>query len=278
MKIENNPLKQYFRRPAIYLRLPSGGKGYAPGVINMPENGELPVYPMTAIDEITARTPDALFNGVAVTNIIRSCIPDINDPWQITSQDLDAVLIAIKSAANGNEMEIVTVCPSCEEDSKYDVNLVGVLSTLKSADYDKELVLHDLQFKFRPLNFKEMQEINTTQFEFQRILNTLTEDTQMPEDERVARSQEALKNITEITMRTLATTIEHIRTPSVFVDDVNYILDFLRNCDRTIFSTVRDYVTKLRSNTEIKPLKIKCIHCSHDYEQPFTLNMTDFFE
>ena len=52
MAIENNPLKQYFRRPAIYLKLPSGSKGYAPGVVNITESGELPVYPMTAIDEI----------------------------------------------------------------------------------------------------------------------------------------------------------------------------------------------------------------------------------
>lgn len=278
MKIENNPLKQYFRRPAIYLTLPSKGEGYKPGVINMPENGTLPVYPMTAIDEITARTPDALFNGVALVNIVKSCIPDILDPWQITSQDLDAVLIAIKSAANGNEMEINTVCPACNEDAKYDVNLVRVLSTLKAADYTSEFTMQDLQFKFRPLNFKEMQEINTMQFEFQRMLNAISEDTTISDEARLQRSQDALKNITEVTMRTLATTIEYIKTPTVFVDDTNYVLDFLRNCDRTIFTALRDRVTELRSSTEIKPLQVKCIHCTHEYEQPFTLNMTDFFE
>ena len=52
---DHNPLKQYFRRPAMYLKLPSQGKFYDETVVRMPENGELPVYPMTAIDEITAR-------------------------------------------------------------------------------------------------------------------------------------------------------------------------------------------------------------------------------
>ena len=61
-----NPLQQYFRRPAIYLRLPSEGNGYPEGSINLPDNGEVPVYPMTTIDEITSRTPDALFNGTVV--------------------------------------------------------------------------------------------------------------------------------------------------------------------------------------------------------------------
>jgi hypothetical protein len=174
-------------------------------------------------------------------------------------------------------MEIITTCPACTEESKYDVNLVAVLSTLKGADYNKELVLQDLAFKFRALTYREMQEINATQFEFQRILNTIDDITTGTEEERIQRSQEALKNITEITMRTLATTIEHIKTPTVFVDDTNYILDFLRNCDRAMFTTVRDYVAELRSSTEIKPLEVKCIHCSHEYKQPFTLNMSDFF-
>lgn len=277
MKIENNPLKQYFRRPVVYLRLPSGGKGYKSGVINMPESGELPVYPMTAIDEITARTPDALLNGVAIVEIMKSCIPDILDPWQINSQDLDAILIAIKSAANGNTMEIVTECPECKEESKYDINLIGVLHTLKSADYESEFAVHDLKFKFRPLTYKEMQEINNTQFEFQRILNTIQDPNMGTDEERLARSQEALKNITELTMRTIAKTVEFIKTPTVFVDDTTYILDYLMNCDKDVFYKIRDHAAELRASTEIKPLDVKCINCSHEYKQPFTLNMSDFF-
>ena len=79
--MDNNPLKQYFRRPSVYMKLPSNGQGYPEGSLEMPENGELPVYPMTAIDEITARTPDALFNGTAVAELITSCVPNIKDPW-----------------------------------------------------------------------------------------------------------------------------------------------------------------------------------------------------
>ena len=108
----------------------------------MPETGELPVYPMTAIDEITVKTPDALFNGTATAELIKSCVPDIKDPWAINSIDLDAILIAVKSATGGNDLEIETICPNCQEDAKYGVNLVGLLSTLVSGDYDKELPLN----------------------------------------------------------------------------------------------------------------------------------------
>ena len=68
-----NPLSKQFRRPSLYFKLPSGGKFYQPGAIDLPDNKELPVYPMTAIDEITSKTPDALYNGTAVVDIIKSC-------------------------------------------------------------------------------------------------------------------------------------------------------------------------------------------------------------
>jgi hypothetical protein len=63
--MDNNPLAKFFRQPAIYVRLPSQGRNWVTGTINYPESGELAVLPMTAIDEITYRTPDALFNGEA---------------------------------------------------------------------------------------------------------------------------------------------------------------------------------------------------------------------
>ena len=46
-----NPLAKHFRQPSIYIKLPSNGAFYDDSVVNLPHNGELPVYPMTALDE-----------------------------------------------------------------------------------------------------------------------------------------------------------------------------------------------------------------------------------
>ena len=81
--VENsNPLNKYFRQPAVYISLPSGGN-YPPHVVTPSKTGELGVMPMTAKDEIRFKTPDALMNGVGVVDVIHSCIPDIKDAWQI---------------------------------------------------------------------------------------------------------------------------------------------------------------------------------------------------
>lgn len=275
MSVQNNPLKQYFRRPAVYIKLPSGGKYYAPNVIDMPPNQELPIYPMTAIDEITTKTPDALFNGSAMVELIKSCVPNIKEPWAINSMDLDAVLIGIRAAANGNDLEVDSVCPSCNEEGKYGLNLTGMLNGITPGDYDTEFKINDLAIKFRPLNYKEMNEASLGQFEIQRVFASIDDETN--EDVRKEKSQAALKRITNLTITLLTGAIEYIQTPSVRVTEKEFILDFLNNCDKNIYMAIRDYNAELRSSTEIKPLKIKCVNCSHQYDQPFTLNSSDFF-
>ena len=276
MAIENNPLKQYFRRPSIYLKLPSKGVGYTADILEMPELGELPVYPMTAIDEISSKTPDSLYNGTAVVDIIKSCVPCIKNPWKISSTDLDAILVAIRIATNGNEMDIETTCPSCNEEFKYGVNLSFVLNNFVPGDYNQPMDLADLRIKFRPLNYKELTESGTKQFEIQKTLMQLNNMEEGPEKEK--RSGEILKIITLSTLEILASTIESITVPDTVVTEKAYIVDFLQNCDKRVFETIKDKSVSLRETTQLKPLHVACQGCNHEYDQTFTLNVSDFFD
>ena len=273
--MDNNPLKQYFRRPAVYLKLPSGGQDYTPDVIEMPVNGEIPIYPMTAIDEITAKTPDALFNGTAVADIMKSCVPSIKDPWKINSNDLDAILIGIRAAANDEGLEIESECIKCKEHNTFNVNLVGLLTTLVAGDYTKELELGELKFKFRPLIYKEMNDAALGQIEIQKLFQSVTNMTPGPEQE--AASTAGLKRITELTMVVISKSIEYIQTPGTRVTEQEHILDFFHNCDRNVFSKVRDFSTELKTATELKPINVQCTHCQHEYQQAISLNQSDFY-
>lgn len=274
--MSDNPLKQYFRRPAVFLKLPSGGQGYPEGTLELPENGEVPIYPMTAIDEITARTPDALFNGSAVVEIIKSCVPAIKDPWYVTNIDLDPILVAIRTATNGGTMEIETECPSCEEVSKFDVNLGHVLAGFRPGDYAKTLVIDDLSIKFKPLNFTEMNKVGITQFEIQKAMQNILqiEDNEVRDN----KSAEILKTINDTYLETIVSTIEYIKVPTGTVFEKEFIEEFLRNCDRNTYESIKEYGVKLRQSTETKPLEISCPHCKHEYEQSFVINVTDFFD
>ena len=274
--MSNNPLSDYFRQPSIYLKLPSNGNFYPENTLDMPPNGELPIYPMTAIDEISYRTPDALYNGTAVMNVIKSCVPNILDPWVIPAVDFDAILASIRIASYGHSMEIDTTCPKCEETASYSLDLRTVLDQLKSPDYSKSVDIGDLKVFFKPLSYKQINENSVVQFEEQKLASVL-EDMEMDEEEKLQRLSTAFANMTELTVKALAQNINYIQTPEGIVQEEEYINDFLHNCDRDIYNRIRDYVIGMKDDNELKPLQIKCQECEHEYEQPFTLDMSNFF-
>ncbi len=273
--MSDNPLKQYFRRPAVYIKLPSNGEGYPEGAIDIPENGEIPVFPMTSIDEITSRTPDALFNGTAVIELLKSCVPNIKDPWKVTSVDLDPLLIAIRAASFGTMMEIETRCPNCDEEAKYDVNLSSLMNAFQPGDYKTPLIMGDVQVKFAPMPFTEINKASLAQFELQKTMQSLMKIED--EEERNLKTGEAMKKLNDTYLDLITQIISYIKVPDATVLDKTYIKEFLTNCDKKTYDTIRDHSISLRQSTELKPLKMKCIHCGHDYEQSFTVNVSDFF-
>jgi len=274
--MSNNPLTQYFRQPAVYVKLPSGGKYYAEGAITMPANQELPVYPMTAIDEITYRTPDALFNGNAVVNVIKSCIPAIKDPWSIPAIDVDTILVAIRMASYGTTMEIATTCPHCNTEADYGIDLRRMLENMKAPDYSKPVLDGDLEIYFKPMSYRNLNENNQRQFEEQKILQVLP-GTDMPDEQRMSALSAALMKLTEITVSALAQSIAAVKTPAALVSEPEYIEDMLKNCDRRLFSKIRDHIIKTKLDAEIQPLTVVCGECTKDYLQAITLDMTSFF-
>lgn len=274
--LPNNPLTQYFRQPAVYIRLPSGGKFYPPGTLQMPPNSELPVLPMTSVDEITYRTPDALFNGTATVNVIKSCVPSIRDPWVMPSTDIDAVLVGIRIASYGHEMEIGTTCPACNEADEISVDLRRVNDMISVGNYDQVLNIGDLEIYFKPITYRTVNQNNQVQLEQQQAMQLINSDA----DEKIKIDQlnKSIAVINETTLNTVAQSISAIKTPQAMVTETEFIVDFLKNCDSKKFNQLRDYVISLKQASEVKPLDLTCKECSHKYKQAFTLDLSSFFE
>lgn len=275
--MDSNPLKQYFRQPAIYVRLPSNGKFYPQGSLDMPANGELPVLPMTTLDEITYRTPDALFNGSAVVSVIQSCVPNIKNAWNMPSMDIDTLLVAIRIATYGHELDISTKCPSCEHEADFGLDLRVVMDQIQTPDYGKVMDIGDLQIYFRPMSYQQMNDNSMTQFQDQKLLQML-DNANTDDESRVQQLGEALKKITQFTTNALAQNIAMVRTPQAQVVEIEHIAEWLSQCDRGTFARIRDYIVDTKQQGELQPLAMKCSACSHEYRQAFTLDMTNFFE
>lgn len=277
MSNSSNPLSQYFRQPAVYLRLPSGGSFYPKDALEMTATGELPVYPMTALDEITYRTPDALFNGQAVVNVIQSCVPNIKNAWDMPSIDLNAVLTSIRIASYGHTLELETECPACKETNEYEADLRVLLDSIKPQDFAQPLKLGDLIIQFKPMSYQESNDSNSALFEQQKTIQVIYA-SDIDNDEKMKSLNEAMSKITQLTMKALKNNISAIVTPSDMVVEPEFIEEFLQNCDRQVFNQLRDHIIELRSSAEIPPMKVTCSSCEHNFRQSLTLDQTSFFD
>ena len=273
----SNPLAKHFRHPSIYLKLPSGGRYWEEGSLNLPLNGEIPIYPMTTRDEITLRTPDALMNGEGVVTVIQSCCPNIINAWKAPSIDLDAVLIAIRIASYGQEMEVSSQCPACKEESNYGIPLGPILEGLKSPDYSKGLKVAGVTVYFKPQEYFEATKINIVRFQEDQIVKTIS-DSDMLDEERKKIFDEQLARLVDLNLELLVASTNRVVTDEgEEVRDYAFIKEFYANIDTASTKQIRAFLEELRQQTRIPEQQVSCPDCSHGYNLAVEFDQSNFF-
>ena len=283
MTENTNPLNKYFRQPAIYVSLPSG-TDYPPHVVAPAQTGELGVMPMTAKDEIRFKTPDALMNGQGVVEVIQSCVPDIKDAWQIKSYDLDTILVAIRIATYGETMEINFNVPGANENVSHTVNLPGILDGLRSTKVDGHITLKDgLKITVRPLTYKDMTSTSLHTFQQQKMY-TAIQDSQLSDEEKAKRFNNAFKALTDLNSSILLKNIQMVTmTDGTEITDPAHIKEFIENANAVVVKEIEDKLTQLRGQGAVKPLKMKATEdqikkgAPVTYEVPVTFDTSNFF-
>lgn len=272
----NNPLAGYFRQPKIYFKLPSHGKFYTEGALDKSEIDEYAVYAMTAKDELMFKTPDALMNGQATVEVIKSCIPAIKDPWNMPSIDLDAALMAIRIATYGETMEVSATCPSCGERNEYGVNLVNYLGEVTQFVYDDVIEIGPLTVNIRPYSYKEVTKTALKTLEQQKIFNLVNDDT-ISDEIKVEKFGESFVKLTELTVDVITGCIVSIQSPQGVVTDPAQIKEFIENAPSDVFNKINDRVTALREKMALKAQHVACTECSHEWDVEITMDQTNFF-
>lgn len=279
MQNQTNPLHKYLRQPQIYVKLPSMGKYWIPGTLEMPVSGELPVLPMSTRDEIMLNTPDALLNGEAVVGMIQSCVPHIRNAWALPSVDLDTILIAIRIASYGEQMEYTSSCPECENSDNYEIDLRQFLDMpVDLSGYENAFEYKGITVSLKPLDYNSINQQNLEQFEQQRLI-TMVNDTTIDEATKQRRFQEIFKILTEYTLKNVTGSIEKLTTPEgITVVDPNHIREFVENSERILYKTIRDKLMEVKGQFPEKSVTTTCDSCQHEYTTPFTFDQANFFE
>ena len=277
-----NPLQKYFRQPKIYMNLPSKGHWYPEGAIDMPEGNEVPVYAMTAKDELAFKTPDALLNGQSVVDVIQSCVPAIKDGWSTPSIDVDAILIAIRIATYGEKMEIETKVPGSGTDRKFDLDLRQLLDKYQGIEYDNNVDVKDMKIKLRPQDYRQFTRTAMKTFEEQRIA-TVVSDSEISDEEKMTRFAQSFNTLTNITVDMVVTGIQSIQVGEEVVVDQKHIGEFIKNADKDFFSAITSHMESEKKKFDIEPFKVETTAderqagAPESYDVPITFDQSNFF-
>jgi hypothetical protein len=255
MTTKQNPLLSIMRQPKIYIRLPSNGRFWPENSINPTMNSEYPVFSMTARDELLLKTPDALLNGQAVVDVIQSCMPNILDAWQTPNIDLDVILIAIRLATYGEKME--TEIKLGSETLTYELDLRTILDQLQNdikwidrIDVNKEVIVF-----VKPLNYLDVTKTSIQTLETQKII-ALANNEQMGDEQKIQAFRESFSKLTEVTVGLVANSVYKIDSVAGSTDSPAFIQEYMANCDKSVFTAIKDHLDKQREQNSLKPIKV----------------------
>lgn len=280
----SNPLTSFMRQPKIYIRLPSNGKYWPDGSIDMPDNGELPIYSMTAKDELTLKTPDALLNGQAVVDIIQSCVPNIKNAWVTPNIDLDTLLVALRIATYGEMMEISHTVPGTSEEVTHNIDLRIVLDQVSTCDQweEKVEVNKDIICYLTPLTYAHISHNSIKTFEAQRIIQLITNDA-VSEEDKLKYLNQSVNDLSNIEFEVVSDSVRLIQTPTVEVDDKKFIKEYLQNADKNVFNKIESHLSHMQTLVGIKPLEFESseehikLGAPLTYRMPLNMDYSSFF-
>jgi hypothetical protein len=275
---QQNPLSQYFRSIKLYLSLPSGVSYYAPGVVQFTESGEIGVMPMTGRDELILKNPDALLNGEAMVEVIASCVPSVKNVRALLTNDIDALITAIRYATYNDALESELSCPKCNHKNIFKLDLQYALDNMEKLESEYVVNLDSGVSVFvRPYAFPEILKSLHAQFERTKLSRALESET-ITDEQRSAVLNGAFKELanTKFDLMTGAVIKVVDESKGVNVTDKKFIREFLQNIDKKSADKVNDLIAEINEVGIKKTFIAKCEKCEHEWESEIDFNPVNF--
>lgn len=276
--LQQNPLKNYFRQVKMFMSLPSGTTYYAPGVINFTDKGEVGIMPMTGQDELILKNPDALLNGEALVEVIKSCVPAVLNPRALLTNDIDALITAIRYATYDDSLETNLVCPKCKHENQFKLDLQYALDHMESLEQDYVINLSSgLSIFVKPYSFPEILRGLHAQFEQAKLQRALDSEN-ITDEQRSDVFKKAFGELSKMTYDLMCKSILKVvdESKGINVTDRNHIAEFVRNMDRTTADKIQKLVKEINEVGIKRTFTAKCDKCEHEWESEIDFNPVNF--
>jgi hypothetical protein len=217
-------------------------------------------------------------NGQGVVDVIADCCPNIKDPWGMPSADVDAILIAIRIASYGHLMQIDSVCPKCKNENEYDIDLHTILDGIRVGDFTKPVTHNKLTFTLKPQLYKQLNKLNLVTFEEQQALKTINDNT-LDDELKKEKFKKHLDALININLQAISNSIQSITTEDgVVVTDHTFIKEFISNSSTVTTKFIQDRLGEISKEMEMKPARVQCSNCEHQYEITINFDYSSFFD
>jgi hypothetical protein len=257
--MSTNPLLKH-RLPGRVFQLPSRGALYHNGELEASySTGEIQIKPLSALNEISLKNQDLLFNGRAIEDIVAECAPSIKKPLELFGRDIDALLFFLRLVTYGNEfgIEVKHTCAEAKDHS-YIVNLDNMLLAMKQLDPTlietvRQVTLSSGEVVVtRPLRFRDVIEM----FQMTGMSKEMTID-----------------DVKKLSVHNLLCMIESVDTTT----EREHIEEWIK----TLTSPQIESITKAAENLNDwgpdQVVTIKCKDCGQDMKVELPLNPVSFF-
>lgn len=144
-----NPLLSALKIPGRIFPLPSAGLFYKNGELSPDAvNGEVQVFPMSGLAEMKFRSPDLLYSGKAVIEVIKECVPSILKPGELISRDIDSILAFIRIVTYGSDLDLKST-HTCEKakEHEYTINIESIVNNTVQLSKEKYELLFNIKLQ-----------------------------------------------------------------------------------------------------------------------------------
>jgi len=270
----------------MFVPIPSAGKFYDSKVVDMPETLELPIFSMTAKDEMIMKNPDALLNGEAVAQVIHSCVPNIKNARAMLSSDIEVLLVAIQGATYGDDVEVTAECPQCKEPQTGVASVETAIATMGHIDETYTVEHNGLIIAIRPFTYESTIRAGVTNFKSTRSLQALAD---VPDEmERLRLFNNNFKQIAELNFSLIIDSVASItfnndEGEQEAVTDRHHISEFLNNADNAVGKKIEEQIATLNDIGINHTMRIACEKCIDDegasliFESKVNFDPVNFF-
>ena len=210
-------LSKYYRVPKININFPCDKKYYPENFIEYSLDGSIPVRAMTSADELMLKNPDALLNGDAIINVIKSCLPAVVNPKKLLVPDIESALLGIFYASYGTNLSFSSDCPECKHHNDFDLPIRDLLDRQSYLDYPATVTLEigkvvdDINTKIvvyvKPYDFETNMRHQLVMFEQSKLMQYLEKAEGESEEEKLKQFSECFNKIVRLRFENAAGSI-----------------------------------------------------------------------